>query len=126
MRSSTSAKSLAAGSLSANQSNVVIGNRPTVPKRVVTGNKNVQKILGDLEKIKKAAKTKKPAKLHAMCEELVYHVVNVVRNLVDRDHLIETSVIWALITILRIEPHSNKAVMMSAGVPLWACPGCRC
>ena len=45
------------------QSNVVIGNRPTVPKRVVTGNKNVQKILGDLEKIKRAAKSKKLTKL---------------------------------------------------------------
>ena len=94
-----------------------LGNRPSIPPPIVAGNKNVQRILRDLEKIKKAAKSTKVGKLHARSEELVYFIVNLVRNSKERDHLLETSVIWALISILRLEPHSGKAMMMSAGVP---------
>jgi hypothetical protein len=49
---------------------ISLGNRPDIPPRLTTGNKIVQKVLADLEKIKKTAKRGNVSKLHYRCEEL--------------------------------------------------------
>lgn len=92
------------------------GKPPVLPSRLTTGNRNVRKILEDLEKIRKLTKTAALSKLATKCEDLIYFVVNTVRNS-DKDHLLETTVIWVLINLLRFEPVSTKRIMMSAGVP---------
>jgi hypothetical protein len=75
MRSTLSMSASASASASASTPTFSFGNRPAIPSRLTSGNRNVQLILSSLDNIKKIAAHGKVAKLHAKCEELIYFIV---------------------------------------------------
>ncbi len=86
--------------------------RPVAPRLEKTGDKKVNIILRDLEKIKNS----KPNRKLKRCEHLIFYIVHSLRKAGD-DHLLHTTVIWVLVTIFRIFPDDTKSVMLEAGVP---------
>jgi len=105
------------------------------PKKASSGSHRVvQCILHDLDRIKRGRSRRRLQK----CEKLTYYIVQQLRSrrwagVEDEDdvsislqlqkqqplhdHLLETTTIWALIHMLRIEPQYMKEVMVGAGVP---------
>jgi hypothetical protein len=98
--------------------------RPVIPGRVqqsrlpsfnaADGDKTVQIILRDLEKCKRLKKDRR--RLLPKCEDLVNFIVLQVRKKAS-DHLLQATIVWALINILRFEPQAMKDIMINAGVP---------
>lgn len=86
---------------------------PIAPS-LTEGNKTVQLILHDLDKAKKCSSN--PAKLRSRCEDIVFLAVSVMRKSIG-DHLLQTTVVWALINILRLDPTISKNIMLLNGVP---------
>lgn len=124
--------------------NVYLSASTAAPKKVGTpNNRVVQMILHDLDRIKRS----KPRRRLQKCERLVYFIVQALRNRPlgedddggndgdddgdvphrtapssssvrrERDHLLETTTIWALTHILRVDSRYTKEVMLGAGVP---------
>ncbi len=83
---------------------------PTVPN-IRVGDKIIRKILEDLHSIKKS----KGNKLKR-CESLIFYIVTTLRKK-QHDHLYQTTSVWALMNILKIDPKINRIVMLHAGVP---------
>ena len=84
------------------------------PPVLTTGHKIVQILLRDLEKARKC--TSKPEKLLARCEDLIFFVVSEMRKSLG-DHLLQTTTVWVLINILRLEPILTRQIMITNGVP---------
>ena len=78
-------------------------------------NQVVKSILKDLEKIKRV-QNKKSDKCAQKIEHLVYFIVQTMRR-VHSDHLMQTTVIWVLINLLRINYQFSRKVMVVAGIP---------
>ena len=87
--------------------------RPVAPA-LSRGNKRIQSILRDVEKIR--FYTKKRGKQLKIAENLVYYIVQSL-NKVNTDHLLHTTTIWGLMTIFKMFPPEMKQVMLAAGVP---------
>lgn len=87
--------------------------RPVAPQ-LTTGNKRVQSILRDVEKIR--FYTKKRQKQLKISENLVYYIVQSLSR-VQTDHLLHTTTIWAMMTIYKLFPLEMKEVMLAAGIP---------
>ena len=101
------------------------------PRAAATaGHRVVQCILHDLDRIKRGRSRRRLQK----CEKLIYYIVQQLRSRraaggyddegvggVEQehyhDHLLETTAIWALIHMLRMDSHLMKEVMIGAGVP---------
>lgn len=74
----------------------------------------VQLIFQDLENAKKYVHN--PVKLNAKCASLVFLIVSTMRKSVN-DPLLQTNVVWALISLFRLDPPSVKNMMLANGVP---------
>jgi hypothetical protein len=83
---------------------------PNVPN-ILVGDKIIRKILHDLESIKNSKKNKLKR-----CELLIFYIVSTLRK-EQHDHLYQTTSVWALMNILKIDPKVNRIVMLHAGVP---------
>ena len=83
-----------------------------VPK-IVLNNESVQHILREMDKIKRSSRAKKIAK----CESLILFMVCSVRKK-QADHLLQTTIIWALVNILKINVNLIRNLMLQAGVPV--------
>ncbi len=87
--------------------------RPSPPK-LTTDNKIVQIILRDFEKVKKLKNN--IDQLIKGTEILVHFIVTSIRRKTT-DHLLQTTTIWVLINVLRLQPTVIRQIMLSAGVP---------
>jgi len=119
---------------------VYLGRSATAPKKAKQGSHRiVQTILRDLDKIKRGRSQRRLQK----CERLIHFIVQQLRaslrrssgyndddddeegdeekapglTLAEHDHLLETTTIWALIHMFRMDPEYLKEVMVGAGVP---------
>ncbi len=80
---------------------------------LISGDNLVRKFLKDLEKINRTKE--QPKKLHR-CEELILSIVSSLRKK-QPDHLRQTTAIWILMNILKIDTLVTRGMMISAGVP---------
>ena len=87
--------------------------RPVAPQ-LSSGNKRVESILRDVEKIR--FYIKKRGKQLKVSENLVYYIVQSLTK-VTTDHLLHTTTIWALMTLFKLFPLEMKEVMLAAGIP---------
>jgi len=78
-------------------------------------NQVVKSILKDLEKIKRIP-NKHSEKCAQKIEKLVYFIVQTLRR-VHSDHLLQTTVIWVLITLLRANYQFSRKIMVASGIP---------
>ena len=85
---------------------------PTAP-RLHMGNKLVSEILRNLEKAQRSKVEKRPQRI----EKLVHMITYQLKRAHAGDHLLQTTSIWALINVYRLEPEVSKEIMMFLGVP---------
>jgi len=78
----------------------------------IIGEKGTRAVLKDLEKVQKC----RPPKQLMLAESLVFNIVFTLRKSFD-DHLLQTTAIWVLINLLRIEIELVRKAMIDAGVP---------
>lgn len=69
-------------------------------------------MLKDLEKIQSI----KPPKQLMMCEALIFNIVFTLRKAND-DHLLQTTAVWVLINLLRVDVEICRKAMLDSGVP---------
>lgn len=86
---------------------------PEFPNIRAPGNKDVTNVLKDIELIKR---TKNYDKRLSRSEATIYKIVAELRRL-NNDHLYQTTSIWVLINIFRLEPEVIREIMLQAGVP---------
>ena len=86
-----------------------------VQDTVGKNNDIVKGILKDLEKIKRIS-NKRSDKCCQKIEKLVYFVVQTLRR-IHSDHLMQTTVIWVLITLLRLNFQFSRKIMVVSGIP---------
>ena len=83
--------------------------------KIGKSNSIVKNILKDMEKIKRS-KHPKSEQACGKIEKLVYFIVQTLRRM-NSDHLLQTTVIWVLITLLRLNYDFSRKMMVAAGVP---------
>jgi hypothetical protein len=86
-----------------------------VSDNIGKSNAVVKNILKDMEKIKRS-KHPKSEQACVKIERLVYFIVQTLRRM-NSDHLMQTTVIWVLITLLRLNYNFSRKMMVAAGVP---------
>ena len=79
---------------------------------LIVADKGVKAVLKDLEKVQKCV----PPKQLMLAESLVYNIVFTLRKSTN-DHLLQTTSIWVLINLLRIDVEIVRKAMIDAGVP---------
>lgn len=84
---------------------------PTASYSLVS-ERGVKAVLKDLEKVQKS---KIPKQL-ILAENLIFNIVFTLRKS-DGDHLLQTTSIWVLINLLRIDVIFCRKAMLDAGVP---------
>eukprot|EP01041_Mallomonas_annulata_P004735 gene4735-9404_t len=84
---------------------------PSIPNLIV-GDQIVRKILKDLEKVQKS----KDSKRLNRCGELIMFIVSSLRKK-NNDHLHQTTAVWALMNILKIDTQNTRPMMLESGVP---------
>jgi len=89
------------------------GSTRPMPPRLHAGNKVVNSILRDLEKIQRSRPHKRPKRI----ETLIYNITQYLRKGNENDHLLQTTSIWVLIHTYRVEPELSKAIMIRTGIP---------
>jgi hypothetical protein len=87
-----------------------------VQDHVGKNNQVVKGILKDLERIKRLTAPKNHDKRTQHIEKLTFFIVQTLRR-IHSDHLMQTTVIWVLINLLRLDFQFSRKVMVSAGVP---------
>jgi hypothetical protein len=73
----------------------------------------INKIMVELDKLAHAEKKEKRIK---RAEKLTLYVKNALRERGD-DHLLQTTAIWALINVFRVDADSARRMMLDAGIP---------
>lgn len=84
-----------------------------LPPQLTRGDRKVQSLLRDLEKIKTSKRFHKQLK---RSDALIHNVVQILRK-ADSDALLYTTSIWILVILFRLIPDNIKEIMLSAGVP---------
>lgn len=87
-------------------------NQPELP-RLAVGDKVVGILLKDLELVKKSRGSKRIEK----AEYLINYIAHELRKSKSSDHLLQTTSIWVLINLFRLEPEETRPLMLSSGVP---------
>ena len=85
---------------------------PELP-RIAMGDKVVGIILTDLESIKKSRGQRQLEK----SQYLIHYISQQLRKSQASDNLLQTTAIWALINIFRINPEETRSIMLQAGIP---------
>ena len=89
------------------------GSTRPIPPRLHAGNKLVNGILRDLEKIQRSRPHKRPKRI----ETLIYTITQYLRKGNENDHLLQTTSIWVLIHTYRLDPELSKGIMIRSGIP---------
>jgi len=87
--------------------------KPSFPTSRAPSNANVKKILKHLDNINQ---TKSVHKRLKRCEALIYKISSALRH-TEQDHLYQTTSIWILINVFRLDPPSVREIMIQAGIP---------
>lgn len=86
--------------------------RPELP-RIAVGDKVVGIILTDLENVKHSRGRRQMEK----CQCFINYIAQALRKSREGDHLLQTTAIWALINVFRINPEETRYFMLQAGIP---------
>jgi hypothetical protein len=89
------------------------GSTRPIPPKLHAGNKVVNGILRELEKVQRTRPHKRPKRI----ESLIYNITQYLRKGNENDHLLQTTSIWVLIHTYRLDPELSKGIMIRTGIP---------
>ena len=93
--------------------NTINAYKPAFPNERAQVNTNVKKLLQSFELVKSSKNIHKRLK---RCGTLIYKVTSTLRH-AEPDHLYQTTSIWVLINLFRMDPKSVKEIMIHSGIP---------